>query len=178
MSSEAAIRKGKGIVANPEFVLAFGLCAFLGVSAVVSIYASWFHYNEEGVFQGIRIWAIVIILVLTVLMVIAGFLIRAGHGAEALFIGIVAIMGLLAGFVTIATIFLLWMAPADGSTMGVEGFGMPIVGVFISVLMVILAPAVIYGERILPIFVAFIAGVWGILSIIVFAMVVFIGVDG
>jgi len=41
----------------------------------------------------------------------------------------------------------------------------------------VLAPAVIYGESILPIFVAFVAGVWGILSVIVFVMVVFIGVE-
>lgn len=172
MSTEAAIQKGKGIVANPEFILAFGLCVFLGISGAVCIIASWFHYDQEGVFQGIRIWAIIMIMVLTLMMVIAGFLIRAGHGAEALFIGIVAIGGLFAGFVTIGTIFLLWMAPADGSTMGVEGFGMPVVGAVISVFMVILAPAVIYGERILPIFVAFIGGLWGILSIIVFVMVV------
>jgi hypothetical protein len=42
-----------------------------------------------------------------------------------------------------------------------------------ALLIVALAPAVIAGERILPIFVAFVAGVWGLLSIIVFFMVVF-----
>ena len=177
MSSEAAIKKGKGIVSNPEFILAFGLSAFLGVAGAMSIIASWLHYDEEGVFHGVRIWAIVIIAVLTVLMGIAAFLVRAGHGAEALFVGLVAFCGLCAGLVSIGSLFLLWMAPPDGSLMGVEGFGMPLIAALFALLLLILAPAVIYGERILPIFVAFIAGVWGIMSIIVFVMVVFIGVE-
>ena len=43
--------------------------------------------------------------------------------------------------------------------------------------MIGLAPAVIVGERILPLFVAFLAGVWGVMSVIVFVMVMFIGVE-
>jgi len=177
MTSEAAIKKGKGLVANPEFILAFCLAAFLGVAGATTIIASWMDFNEEGVFEGMRIWAVLMIVILAVLMGIAAFLVRAGHGAEALFVGLVAVMGLLAGLTSVATLFLLWMAPSDGSLMGVEGFGMPLVGTLIAVLLLVLAPAAIYGERILPIFVGFIAGVWGILSIIVFVMVVFIGVD-
>ena len=177
MSSEAAIQKGKGIVANPEFILAFALAAFLGVAGATCIIASWLNFDEEGVFQGVRLWAIVTIAVLFFLLGIAGFLIRAGHGAEALFVGLVAVVGFISGIVTIIALFLLWMAPSDGTMMGVEGFGMPLIGALIALLLLILAPAVIYGERILPIFVAFVAGVWGILSVIVFVMVVFIGLD-
>lgn len=177
MSSEAAIQKGKGLVANPEFILAFGLSAFLGVAGATSIFASWLNFDAEGVFQGVRIWAVVTIAVLAVLMGIAGFLVRAGHGAEALFVGLVAVIGFASGITSVITLFLLWMAPSDGTLLGVEGFGMPLIGGLIAMLLLILAPAVIYGERILPIFVAFIAGVWGILSVIVFVMVVFVGID-
>lgn len=171
MSSEAAIRKGKGIIANPEFILAFGLSALFGVAGTVSVIASWLDYDPEHVFEGMNIGAIVMVAALTVILTVAGILEKKGHGAEALLIGLVAVLGILSGIVTIITLFLLWASPADGSWVGVHGFGMAPVGALIAVLLLVLAPSVIYGERILPIFVAFIAGVWGVLSVIVFVFV-------
>ena len=71
MSTEAAIQKGKGIVANPEFILSFGLAAFLGIAGTTSVIASWLDYNEEGVFEGIRLGSILLVVALAVLMGVA-----------------------------------------------------------------------------------------------------------
>ncbi len=177
MSTEAAIKKGKGLVANPEFIISFGLSAIFAVVGCTAALASWLDYTEEGAFEGIRIWAIVIVVILGVLAGIATFLNRSGHGEEALFTGLVAFMGIVAGFVAILTLFLLWGSPAESGWMGVEGFGKPLIGAMIALMLLVMAPAAIYGESILPIFIALIAGAWGTLSIIVFVMVVFIGVE-
>lgn len=177
MSTEAAIQKGKGIVANPEFILSFGLAAFLGIAGTTSVIASWLDYNEEGVFEGIRLGSILLVIALAVLMGVAVAVRNTAIGGDGLFVGLVALFGLCAGIVAVLCLFLLWGSPSDNGWMGVEGFGNPLIGVLLAILLLVLAPAVIYGESILPIFVAFVAGVWGILSIIIFVMVVFIGVD-
>lgn len=177
MSTEAAIQKGKGIVANPEFILSFGLAAILGIAGTTSIIASWLDYNEEGVFEGIRIGSILLVISIAVLMGAAVAVRNTAIGGEGLFVGLVALFGLCAGITAVLTLFLLWGSPAEHGWMGVEGFDNPLIGILFAILLLILAPAVIYGESILPIFVGFIAGVWGILSIIIFVMVVFIGVD-
>jgi len=177
MTTEADIQKGKGLLANPEFILTFGLSAFLAIAGTVSIIASWLNTSEEGAIDGIRIGAVVTIVVLGALLAGAAVLERMGHGAEALLMGLVMAIGVAAGIVAVLTLFMLWGSPPDNGWMGVEGFDKPLIAALIAVLMIVLAPAVIYGESILPIFVAFVAGVWGILSVIVFVMVVFIGVE-
>lgn len=177
MSTEAAIQKGKGIVANPEFILSFGLSAFLGIAGVTSIIASWLDYNEEGTFEGIRIGAVVMVILLGVLVGVAVAVRNTSVGAEGMFVGLVALFGLCAGITAVLVLFLLWGSPAHEGWMGVEGFDKPLIGALIAVLLMVLAPAAIYGESILPIFVAFVAGVWGIMSVIIFVMVVFVGVD-
>jgi len=177
MSTEAAIQKGKGIVANPEFIISFGLSALFAVAGCITALASWLDFSEEHEFEGVRLWAIGLVVVLGVLAGIATFLNRSGHGEEALFTGLVAFAGVVAGIVAVITLFLLWGSPAEAGWLGVEGFGKPLIGAMIAVLLLVMAPAAIYGESILPIFIAFIAGVWGILSVIVFVMVVFVGVE-
>ena len=181
-ATEASIRKGKGIVANPEFIISFGLSAIFAVVGATTILASWLDYaeaNEVGqhAFEGVRLWAVGLMVGLGVLAGAAIALERMGHGAEALLTGLVAFLGLLAGIAAVLTLFLLWGSPAEAGWMGVHGFDNPLVGAAIALFLIIMAPAAIYGESILPIFIAFIAGVWGILSIIVFVMVI-LGIGG
>ncbi|MBX3271292.1 MAG: hypothetical protein KF729_13585 [Sandaracinaceae bacterium] len=177
MSTEAAIQKGKGIVANPEFILTFGLTAFLGIGGATSVFASWLDYDDEFRFEGIRVVAVAVIVALAVLMGIAVAVRNTAIGGDGLFVGLVAVAGVVAGFIAILTLFLLWGSPPQNGWMDVAGFDKPLIAALIAVLLMVLAPAVIYGESILPIFVAFLAGVWGILSVIIFVMVVFIGVE-
>ncbi|MCB9595928.1 MAG: hypothetical protein H6719_24625 [Sandaracinaceae bacterium] len=177
MSTEAAIQKGKGIVANPEFILTFGLSAFLGIGGVTSLICSWLDYSEEGVFEGINVLAVVLVVVLAGLMGAAVAVRNTSIGGEGLFVGLVALFGLCAGITAVLVLFLLWGSPSDAGWLGVEGFNKPLIGALIGVLLLILAPATIYGESILPIFIALIAGAAGVLSVITFVMVVFIGVD-
>lgn len=177
MSTEAAIQKGKGIVANPEFILTFGLSAFLAMGGLTSMIASWLDYNEEGVFEGINIAAVVLLIVLGILVGAAVAVRNTSIGGEGLFVGLVALFGLCAGIVAVLVLFLLWGSPSDAGWMGVEGFGKPLIGALIGLLLIVLAPATIYGESILPIFIALLAGAAGVLSVITFVMVVFIGVE-
>ncbi|MGE0790266.1 MAG: hypothetical protein AB7S26_31615 [Sandaracinaceae bacterium] len=165
MSSEAAIQKGKGIVANPEFVLTFFLAAALGIAGAMSILASWMTTDAEThAWSGLP--GVVIIAVLGVLMVAARFL------GERLFVGLIALMGLLAGIGAVMVVGYLWASPT-----GDGGHANPLVAGLIALLMLGLPPATIFGERVLPLFVAFLAGVWGVMSVIVFVMVVFIGIE-
>ena len=177
MSTEAAIQKGKGIVANPEFILTFGLTAFLGIGGGGRGFSSWVRYHEEGRFGGSPFVPGGVLVALAVLMGIAVAVRNTAIGGDGLFVGLVAVAGIVAGFIAILTLFLLWGSPAQNGWMDVAGFDKPLIAALIAVLLMVLAPAVIYGESILPIFVAFLAGIWGILSVIIFVMVVFIGVE-
>ena len=85
---------------------------------------------------------------------------------------LLALLGLVAGAAAIFVVTYLWAIPA-----GDGGHGSPLWAGVLALLMIALPIASIAGERILPIFVAFMAGVWGIVSVIVFVMVVFIGVE-
>lgn len=165
MSNEAAIQKGKGIVANPEFILTFFLSAALAVGGLMSIAASWMTTDTET-HEWTGLTGIVLMAVLAGLMVAAKFL------GERLFVGIIALMGLLAGIAAVLVVAYLWATPT-----GDGGHANPLVAGLISLLLLGLPPATIFGERVLPLFVAFLAGVWGVMSVIVFVMVVFIGVD-
>lgn len=150
MSSEAAIQKGKGIVANPEFFLTFFLATAMGIAGTLSIGVS-------------GVWGWGLAAIVGALAAIAHF---TGLG-QRFFVILLSLAGIAAGMTSASVVFYLW---------GVEQEQV-IWGALLALLMVALPVAAIAGERILPLFVAFLAGVWGILSIIVFVMVVFIGVD-
>lgn len=165
MSTEASIQRGKGIVANPEFILAFFLAAALGIAGTITIIASFMTSNPET-HEWTGLTGVVIVAVLTGLMAAAKFV------GERLFVWIVALMGILSGIASILIIGYLWAAPT-----GDGGHGNPLVAGLIGLLILGLPPATIFGERVLPLFVAFLAGIWGIMSVIVFVMVVFIGVE-
>ncbi len=165
MSTEAAIQRGKGIVANPEFILTFFLAAVLGIAGAMTIMASWMTSDAET-HEWTGLTGVVLIGFLALLMVAAKFL------GERLFVGLIALMGLLAGIASILMVGYLWAAPT-----GDGGHGNPLVAGLIALLILGLPPATIFGERVLPLFVAFLAGVWGVMSVIVFVMVVFIGIE-
>ena len=168
MSSEASIQKGKGIVANPEFFLTFGLSLGLLIAGSIVIVASFMGTDEHGAISGVRPWAIGVVTVLALLFAIAWF---SGLG-EKLFVGLVAFAGVLAGILSVIVISYLWAMPeADG------GHGSPLYAALLALTIIALPIASIAGERILPLFVGFLAAVWGVLSVIVFVMVVFIGVE-
>lgn len=165
MSTEASIQRGKGIVANPEFILAFFLAASLGIAGTITVIASFMTQDLET-HEWTGLTGVVIVVVLTALAVATRFL------GERLLVGIIALAGLLAGIAAILIVGYLWAAPT-----GDGGHGSPLVAGLIGLLILGLPPAVIFGERVLPLFVAFLAGIWGIMSVIVFVMVVFIGVE-
>lgn len=155
MTSEAAIQKGKGIVANPEFILTFFLAGSMGIAAVGTIGIS-----------GIWGWGLI-----GVTAALAAISVFTGMGQK-FFVILLALVSFLIGVGVIWVLGYLWAIPA-----GDGGHGQPLWAGVLALLMIALPVATIYGERILPLFVGFIAGVWGILSVIIFVMVVFIGVD-
>ena len=168
MSSEATIQRGRGVVANPEFFITFGLSIAFGIMGSFVVLLSWLDYDETGTFEGIRFGAIGLVAIVAVLFAVAWF---SGLG-EKLFVILVAGFGLLGGIASVITISYLWAMPeADG------GHGEPIYAALLALVTIALPIASIAGERILPLFVAFVAAIWGVLSVIVFVMVVFIGVD-
>lgn len=168
MSTEATIQKGKGIVANPEFLLTFGLAILLGFAGTLTIFVSWLDFGTDGVFEGVWLWAIGIVTVVAALFAVAWF---SGLG-EKLFVALVALGGLLSGILSTIVLSYLWAVPeADG------GHGQPLYAALLALVIIAMPIATIAGEKILPLFVGFLAAVWGILSVIVFVMVVFIGVD-
>ncbi|MEC7519120.1 MAG: hypothetical protein VYE22_04605 [Myxococcota bacterium] len=150
MSTEAAIAKGKGILANPEFFLTFFLAGAMGIAAVLSVGVS-------------GVWGWGLVAVAALLAAIAHF---SGLGQK-FFVILLALFGFGAGAASVVVVSYLWFAEHSE----------PLWGGLLALIMVVLAPAVIVGERILPLFVAFLAGVWGVMSIIVFVMVMFIGVE-
>ena len=165
MSTEASIKRGEGIVANPEFVMMFFLAAALGVATAMTIVASFMTENVDT-HEWTGLTGVIVVSILTAVMVAAKFL------GERLFVGLLALTGLVAGIVSVIVVGYLWGAPT-----GDGGHGNPLVAGLIALLILGLPPATIFGERVLPLFVAFLAGIWGIMSVIVFVMVVFIGVE-
>lgn len=162
MSSESAIQKGKGIVANPEFFLTFFLAAIMGVAAIFTIGIS-------------GLWGWIMTGVVVALAATAHF---TGLG-QRFFVILMSIGGLIGGIVSFFAITLLWIAPEGGMQVFGEtlsGHGQPAIAALLGLIMLGLAPAVIFGEKILPLFVALVAGAWGVLSVIIFVMVI-IGVD-
>ena len=164
MSTEASIQKGKGLTANPEFFVTFGLALVLGIASTLTVFTSWVEFDEAGTFEGIRFWAIGIVSVLAALFAIAWF---SGLG-EKLFVGLVAVSGGLSGILSVIVVTSLWaMSDSDG------GYGEPIYAALLALVMVLLPVAAITGEKILHLVVGLLAGIWGILSVIVFALVLF-----
>ena len=147
MSTESAIRKGKGIVANPEFFLTFFLAGAMGIARVLSVGVSGY-------------WGWGLIGAVAALAVGAYFL------GQNLFVMLLALGGLLTGILSAVVVFYLW---------GIE-HEQALWGGLLALILVVLPPGVIFGERILHLFVAFMAGAWGILSILVFINVL-IGVE-
>ena len=163
MSSEAAIQKGKGLLSNPEFFLSFFLAAAMGIAGLLSVGVS-------------GVWGWGLIATSAILAAVAHF---TGLG-QRFFVILLSLFGFLAGALAVVVVTLLWAAPADGwMIMGetLQGHGNVLMAAIFFVIGIAVPPAVIYGERILPLFIAFIAGIWGIMSVIIFVMVVFIGVE-
>ena len=168
MSTEASIQKGKGLVSNPEFFITFSLSIIFGILGAGVVFTSWLDYDEAGAFEGVRLWAIGLITIVAALFAVAWF---SGLG-EKLFVLVVAVFGLLGGILSVITVSYLWAMPeADG------GHGAPLYAALLALVIIVLPIASIAGERILPLFVGFIAAIWGVLSVIIFVMVVFIGVE-
>ncbi len=159
MSTEAAILRGKGIVSNPAFFMIFTIAAVMGIAGMTTIGLSWLDYSDEGQFEGIRFAAIGLVAVVGALFAVAWF---SGLG-EKLFVGIIALGGLLGGLTSVTVVFILW-GPTHGEYLWAS---------LLALRLVTMPVAAIAGEKVLPLFVAFIAGVWGVVSIIVLTMVLF-----
>ena len=174
--SEEAIKRGKGIIANPEFFLTFTLALVVGSALAITTLFSWMDYDEQGNFEGIRLWAIGLVALIAIIAAVAKF---TGLG-QRLFVIMMSAGALFAGLLAIVVVTVLWFSPESGMAFTelplsfdageITGYGNPAVAILLLLSMIGLAPAVIYGERILPLFVAFVSGVWGILSIIIFVM--------
>lgn len=163
MTSEAAIQKGKGILANPEFFLAFFLAATMGAAGLLTVGIS-------------GVWGWSLVALSGILAAVAHF---TGLG-QRFFVILMSLFGLLSGILAVVCVTLLWAAPAEGwMIMGetLQGHGNALMALVFFVVGVAVPPAVIYGEKILPLFIAFLAAIWGVMSVIIFVMVVFIGVD-
>ena len=122
MSTEASIQRGKGIVANPEFILAFFLAASLGVAGTITVIASFMTQDLET-HEWTGLTGVIIVAVLTGLAVATRFL------GERLLVGIIALAGLLAGIGAILVVGYLWAAPT-----GDGGHGNPLVAGLIGLL--------------------------------------------
>lgn len=146
MSSEAAIQRGKGLISNPAFFMIFTIAAAMGIAGMITIGIS-------------GPWGWGLVGVEAVLFAVAAL---TGLG-EKLFVLLIALAGLLGGAASTFVVFYLW-GPVHGQYLRAG---------LLALLMVVLPVAAIAGERVLPLFVAFLAGLWGVISIIVFVMVVF-----
>jgi hypothetical protein len=141
--------------------------------------AAWMNYDDEMHFEGVRWWAIGLVVSIAA---VAGIAKITGLGQK-LFVLMMSTAALLSGLTSLIVVFLLWMAPEDGMAMAdiplsmeevtLEGHDSIALALLMAVIILGLAPAVIFGERILPLFVALVAGAWGILSVIVFVMAIF-----
>jgi hypothetical protein len=170
MSTEAAILRGKGIISNPAFFMIFILSAAMGIGAVISLAASWLHYDipsgaTELQFLGVRLWAVGLIAVLAALFAVAYF---SGLG-EKLFVALIAFGGLVSGWIAGCVIVHVMGLATDATSMVLQ----LVYGTVATVVLAVAPAAVIAGERVLPVFVAFVAGIWGIISVIVLVMVIF-----
>lgn len=159
MSTEAAILRGKGLISNPAFFLIFTVAAVMGIAGTSTVGLSWLDYSDEGMFEGIRFGAIGLVATIGILFAVAWF---SGLG-EKLFVGVVALAGLAGGLTSATVVFYLW-GPVHGEYIWAS---------LLALLLVTMPVAAIAGEKVLPLFVAFIAGVWGVISIIVLTMVLF-----
>jgi hypothetical protein len=146
MSTEAAIERGRGIVANPAFFLIFFISASMGIAGLGSIGIS-----------GVWGWGLAALTAITF-----GIAWVTGLG-EKLFVAMIALLGLVSGLVTAYVVFYLW---------GVVHHSY-LWGSVLALTMVVMPVAVVMGERVLPLIVGFMAGIWGVVSLIVFSMVVF-----
>lgn len=146
MSSEAAIQRGRGLVSNPAFFMIFLIAAAMGIAGVMTIGIS-------------GVWGWVLVAIEGVLFAVAAL---TGLG-EKLFVGLIALFGLFGGAVSTYVVFYLW-GPMHEQYLWAG---------LLSLLIVVLPVASIAGERVLPLFVAFLAGVWGVISVIVLVMVLF-----
>lgn len=146
MSTEAAIQRGRGIISNPAFFMIFVIAGSMGIAGMLSVGVS-----------GVWGWGLTAITA-----VLFGVAWVSGLG-ERLFVGLLALAGLASGVLSTIVVFYLW-GPVHEQYLWAS---------LLAFLMVALPPAAIAGERILPIFVAFVAGIWGLMSVIVFFMVVF-----
>lgn len=146
MSSEAAIQRGKGLISNPAFFMIFAIAAAMGIAGMMTIGIS-------------GVWGWVLVAIEAALFAVAAL---TGMG-EKLFVGLIALFGLIGGAVSTYVVFYLW-GPVHGQYLRAG---------LLALLIVVLPVAAIAGERVLPLFVAFLAGLWGVISVIVFVMVVF-----
>lgn len=146
MSSEAAILRGKGLVSNPAFFMIFAIAASMGVAGLVSVGVSgtWGWGLAGGT------------------AALFGVAWVTGLG-EKLFVVLLALVGFLSGLLSTYIVFHLWGPVHDNY----------LVGSLLAVVIAALPIAAIAGEKVLPLFVAFVAGVWGVTSIIVLVMVLF-----
>ena len=163
MTSEAAIQKGKGLLSNPEFFLAFFLASAMGVAGLLTIGIS-------------GIWGWALIALSAILAAVAHF---TGLG-QRFFVILLSLAGFAAGALAVLVVTLLWAAPPEGwNVFGelLQGHGNVLMALVFFIVGVAVPPAAIYGERILPLFIAFLAAIWGVMSVIIFVMVVFIGVE-
>ncbi len=146
MSSEAAILRGKGLISNPAFFMIFAIATVMGVAGMMTVGIS-------------GMWGWVLTAVAGALFAVAWV---TGLG-EKLFVGLIALFGLLGGATSTYVVFYLW-GPMHEQYLWAA---------LLATLIVVLPVAAIAGERVLPLFVAFLAGVWGVISVIVLVMVLF-----
>lgn len=182
MSTEAAILKGKGIVSNPAFFMIFILAACLFGAGVGTMVLSWLDFcgaaEECGAgfqpeqFQGIRFFAIILVVIIGVLFAVAWF---TGLN-ENLFIGLIVAGGFLSGMLACGVLWHMWAIDAQGNFYEMDRV---LTGVVLAAIIAALPPVVLVLEKygILPLFMAIAAAGWGVMSVIVFVMVVFIGVE-
>jgi hypothetical protein len=174
MSTEAAIQKGKGIVANPAFLMIFTLVAcVLGAGSFTALlsFLDFCITHEEcgstqvGGFQAINFVAIILLIIIAILFGVAWF---TGL-KENLFIGLIVLMGIGSGFLADGIVVYMWGIEHDEW----------LIALVLAVVIGAIPPIVLILERygILPLFVAFAAAVWGVLSIFIFVLAVIIGVE-
>lgn len=148
MSSEAAILRGKGVISNPAFFMIIFLAGSMGLAGLLTIGVSgWIGWTlAAGTFA----------------LLGAGAAVAKFFGdMERLFIGLLAFIAALAWIGSTIVVFDLWW-----------GHEMYVWAVGLIVFNIVLPVAAIMGERVLPLLIAFLAGAFGILSIVVFFMVV------
>lgn len=143
MSSEAAIRRGTGVIANPAFFMIFFIAGSMGLAGLITIGIS-------------DVWGWGLTAITAVLFGLAWV---TGLG-ERLFVGFLSVVAAVS-----------WLAVTWVAFGALAAQGQMIWGVVLVVFNIVGPPAVIMGEKVLPLLVALVGGLFGILSIIVFVMV-------